>query len=952
MPFLEELTRAVVSGEGPVLRHARAELPETVLAMVQARLEGVDPELRRVLRAASVFGQIVLRGGVEALLGGPAGRSLAELVAAELVVRRVEAPSLEGGAGGGVEHAFRHALVRDAVYAPSPRGTRPGHRIAGAWLERQGKGSAIELAEHFERGDEPARGRRLLPPRRRRGPRRQRPRRGPLPRRAGRRLRCGWRGSRRPPARPGRGPRLARARSDRAAESAREALALLAEGSPCWFRAVGHGVASAGKRAEADRIAALTAAAQAATPAAGAASARALCLAACAAELVLAGRYDVADAVLAGVAACRRRYAGDRSPGARRRPPGSRVPRRVHRQFGATRAGFEASVAASESAGDRRGACNARSNLGFILAELGDFAEAEATLQAARAEAQRLGLAEIAARPSRTSGTRSSTPVGSTQPGAWRSGPPKPSAAWATPAWRAPRALTWPASTSPRATPVSAEREARAAAALLSAVPPQRAAALSVGARALGRLGRPADAVGLAEEAFVFLERCRRRPRRGRGPDPPRPRRGPRRRRPPLGGQGRPRRRPRAPARPRLRHPQSLGARPLPRPGPRQRRHPRRRAPGGERLRNRPGSGPRRPSSAEQRAALRAQVKADAAPRPGVYRMLADDGAVLYVGKSKRLRARLLGYFRCEGRERGRASSARPTASSGSTSPASSPPFSSELRLIKQPPAPLQRRQQARPQPLRLPPPRARAGRPSSPCTAGPAAAPPATAPTTAPSSARSWSPRPSASSPTPSASATAPTTFPCSTATSPSSSPSAAGPRAAFATRSRSASAPASPAARPASTTSASPWPAPSSRARGDGPIEHFRREMEALSRAQAYERAALYRDKLRRLERLQRPVRQMRFALESLSFVYPVPGFGGDNRVYLVRRGTVRAERPAPRSTPERFDLQRLVDEVFQAGEPAERAGAAARNRRILLLSSWFRRFPEELGRTWTPG
>src|ERR1700679_107820 len=44
--------------------------------------------------------------------------------------------------------------------------------------------------------------------------------------------------------------------------------------------------------------------------------------------------------------------------------------------------------------------------------------------------------------------------------------------------------------------------------------------------------------------------------------------------------------------------------------------------------------------------ALRALVEADAEARPGVYRMLAEDGAVLYVGKSKSLRTRLLGYFR------------------------------------------------------------------------------------------------------------------------------------------------------------------------------------------------------------------------------------------------------------------------------------------------------------------
>jgi hypothetical protein len=43
---------------------------------------------------------------------------------------------------------------------------------------------------------------------------------------------------------------------------------------------------------------------------------------------------------------------------------------------------------------------------------------------------------------------------------------------------------------------------------------------------------------------------------------------------------------------------------------------------------------------------LRATVRAGAENRPGIYRMVDRDGAVLYVGKSVRLRTRLLSYFR------------------------------------------------------------------------------------------------------------------------------------------------------------------------------------------------------------------------------------------------------------------------------------------------------------------
>src|SRR6185369_12902196 len=61
--YLEELIRAVAEGKGDAM-------PETVLAVVQGRLERLEVDARRVLRAASVFGQVFWRGGVAALLGG------------------------------------------------------------------------------------------------------------------------------------------------------------------------------------------------------------------------------------------------------------------------------------------------------------------------------------------------------------------------------------------------------------------------------------------------------------------------------------------------------------------------------------------------------------------------------------------------------------------------------------------------------------------------------------------------------------------------------------------------------------------------------------------------------------------------------------------------------------------------------------------------------------------
>jgi excinuclease ABC subunit C len=132
------------------------------------------------------------------------------------------------------------------------------------------------------------------------------------------------------------------------------------------------------------------------------------------------------------------------------------------------------------------------------------------------------------------------------------------------------------------------------------------------------------------------------------------------------------------------------------------------------------------------------------------------------------------------------------------------------------------------------------------------------------------------------------------------------------------------------------------------NGPIEFLKSEMELASSQLLYERAATMRDKAHRLEELRAQFNRLHFAVESLSFVYNVPGYQGDDRVYLIRRGRVRAEVAAPRTPPEAAELLNLIDSVYT---PAERETARIPTHEIdelLLLSSWFKRFPSELTHT----
>ena len=145
--YLEELLRSAREGKG------LASLPETVVAMVHARLDAVSPEARRALRAASVFGETFPRSGVAALLGGPESAAEVEACLAELVQKELIVPVASGRSAAGEHHAFRSALVRDSAYAMLvDEDRRRGHVRAGEHLTAAGEPQAVVIAEHFEKG--------------------------------------------------------------------------------------------------------------------------------------------------------------------------------------------------------------------------------------------------------------------------------------------------------------------------------------------------------------------------------------------------------------------------------------------------------------------------------------------------------------------------------------------------------------------------------------------------------------------------------------------------------------------------------------------------------------------------------------------------------------------------------------------------------------------------------
>ena len=132
------------------------------------------------------------------------------------------------------------------------------------------------------------------------------------------------------------------------------------------------------------------------------------------------------------------------------------------------------------------------------------------------------------------------------------------------------------------------------------------------------------------------------------------------------------------------------------------------------------------------------------------------------------------------------------------------------------------------------------------------------------------------------------------------------------------------------------------------ESPLETLRAAMEESSERLEFERAAQLRDKIDRLESLREQFARLRFAVESLSFVYTVPGFGNDDRAYVIRRGRVRAELPAPCDSAEHHALATRAAEIFAPPARHTTTVPAHEVDELLLLTSWFKKFPAELERT----
>jgi len=141
--FAEEFVR-LLADRG--LDPDQAVLPDSVQALIAARLDTLSPERKSLLQDAAVLGKVFWAGALAEMGGRDKGE--VELGLHELARKELLRPSLASSMAGEREYSFSHLLVRDVAYGQIPRAERARrHRAAAVWIEHKAGERVEDLAE-------------------------------------------------------------------------------------------------------------------------------------------------------------------------------------------------------------------------------------------------------------------------------------------------------------------------------------------------------------------------------------------------------------------------------------------------------------------------------------------------------------------------------------------------------------------------------------------------------------------------------------------------------------------------------------------------------------------------------------------------------------------------------------------------------------------------------------
>jgi len=150
--FMEEILRVLMErgvlaerGEWVLtLPIADLEIPDTINAVISARVDALPAREKRVLQAAAVQGKEFWLGGVREIMPSDGiDDAVRGLVAKELLIHKRRSTLV-----GEEELTFRHILIRDVAYATIAKQTRAEmHTRVAAWMDRVAGDREAEFAD-------------------------------------------------------------------------------------------------------------------------------------------------------------------------------------------------------------------------------------------------------------------------------------------------------------------------------------------------------------------------------------------------------------------------------------------------------------------------------------------------------------------------------------------------------------------------------------------------------------------------------------------------------------------------------------------------------------------------------------------------------------------------------------------------------------------------------------
>jgi class 3 adenylate cyclase/tetratricopeptide (TPR) repeat protein len=144
--FLEEIAHALRDGRGI------EGIPDTVQALIAARIDALDTDEKQVLQSAALVGRVFWRGALESLAPDLEVPELLDV----LVGREFLVPEQLSTISGDEAFRFKHGLIRDVAYGGMSKARRAEeHQTFAAWVAARAGDELAEIrAHHLDQASE------------------------------------------------------------------------------------------------------------------------------------------------------------------------------------------------------------------------------------------------------------------------------------------------------------------------------------------------------------------------------------------------------------------------------------------------------------------------------------------------------------------------------------------------------------------------------------------------------------------------------------------------------------------------------------------------------------------------------------------------------------------------------------------------------------------------------